>query len=45
MVKPFPRMTHADYLHQAIAEIAEELPGFQDLSRETQQSLRELALI
>ena len=35
-------MTHAEYLHQAIAEIAEELPGFQNLPRETQQSLREL---
>ncbi len=36
-------MTHAEYLHQAIAEIAEELPGFQSLSHETRQSLRELA--
>ena len=37
-------MTHAEYLQQAIAEIAEELPGFQNLSHETQQSLRELGL-
>jgi len=35
-------MTHAEYLHQAIAEIAEELPGFDKLDSETQQSLREL---
>jgi hypothetical protein len=35
-------MTHAQYLHQAIAEIAEELPGFGDLDPETQQSLLEL---
>lgn len=35
-------MTHAEFLHQAIAEIAEELPGFGDLNRATQQSLREL---
>jgi len=35
-------MTHAEYLHQAIAEVAEELPGFQELAPETQQSLREL---
>jgi len=35
-------MTHADYLHQAIAEIAEELPGFDKLDSATQQSLREL---
>ncbi len=37
-------MTHAEYLQQAIAEIAEELPGFHDLKPETQQSLRELGL-
>lgn len=37
-------MTHAEYLHEAIAEIAEELPGFSDLSPETQRSLRELGL-
>jgi hypothetical protein len=36
-------MTHAEFLHQAIAEIAEELPGFDDLDPVTQQSLRELA--
>jgi hypothetical protein len=36
-------MTHAEYLHQAIAEIAEELPGFDKLDAETRQSLRELA--
>jgi hypothetical protein len=35
-------MTHAEYLHQTIAEIAEELPGFDRLDPETQQSLREL---
>ena len=35
-------MTHAEFLHQAIAEIAEELPGFDDLDPTTQQSLREL---
>jgi hypothetical protein len=35
-------MTHAEFLHQAIAEIAEELPGFYDLPLTTQQSLREL---
>ena len=35
-------MTHAEYLHQAVAEIAEELPGFADLDAATQQSLREL---
>ena len=35
-------MSHADYLHEAIAEIAEELPGFERLDAETQQSLREL---
>jgi hypothetical protein len=36
-------MTHADYLNETIAEIAEELPGFQTLSHEAQTSLRELA--
>jgi hypothetical protein len=35
-------MTHAEFLHQAVAEIAEELPGFADLDPATQQSLREL---
>jgi hypothetical protein len=35
-------MTHAEFLHQAVAEIAEELPGFANLDPETQQSLREL---
>ena len=35
-------MTHAEFLHQAVAEIAEELPGFEDLDPATQQSLREL---
>jgi hypothetical protein len=35
-------MTHAEYLHQAVAEIAEELPGFDKLDPETQRSLREL---
>jgi hypothetical protein len=38
-------MTHAEFLHQAVAEIAEELPGFDDLEPATQQSLRELARI
>jgi hypothetical protein len=37
-------MTHAEYLHEAIAEIAEELPGFGGLNPATQQSLRELGL-
>jgi hypothetical protein len=35
-------MTHAEFLHQAVAEIAEELPGFETLDSATQQSLREL---
>jgi hypothetical protein len=35
-------MTHAEFLHQAMAEIAEELPGFDRLNPVTQQSLREL---
>src|SRR5271168_5297552 len=35
-------MTHAEFLHQAVAEIAEELPGFDQLNAETKQSLREL---
>ncbi len=35
-------MTHAEYLHQAILEIAEELPGFVNLDPSTQESLREL---
>jgi hypothetical protein len=35
-------MTHAEFLHQTVAEIAEELPGFYDLDPATQQSLREL---
>ena len=35
-------MTHVEFLHQAIAEIAEELPGFDDLDPATQQSLRAL---
>ena len=36
-------MTHAEFLHQAIAEIAEELPGFDALDPQKQQSLRALA--
>ena len=36
-------MSHADFLHEAVAEIAEELPGFDRLDAETKQSLRELA--
>ena len=35
-------MTHAEFLHQAVSEIAEELPGFNHLDPATQQSLREL---
>ena len=35
-------MTHAEFLHQVVAEIAEELPGFDNLDAVTQQSLREL---
>jgi hypothetical protein len=35
-------MTHAEFLHEAVAEIAEELPGFDQLNAETKQSLREL---
>ena len=35
-------MTHAEFLHQTIAEIAEELPGFAELAPAMQQSLREL---
>jgi hypothetical protein len=35
-------MTHAEFLHQVVAEIAEELPGFDALDPVTQQSLREL---
>jgi len=36
-------MTHAQHLTEAIAEISEELPGFQDLDCDLQQTLRELA--
>ena len=36
-------MTHAEFLHQAIAEIAEELPGFDTLDPHRQQSVRALA--
>jgi hypothetical protein len=36
-------VTHAEYLQQVIAEIAEELPGFNTLGAATQSSLRELA--
>ncbi|HEY4086742.1 MAG TPA: hypothetical protein VGM43_12430 [Bryobacteraceae bacterium] len=35
-------MTHLEFLRQAIAEIAEELPNFARLNPATQQSLREL---
>jgi hypothetical protein len=35
-------MTHVEFLHQTILEIAEELPGFADLPPATRQSLREL---
>lgn len=36
-------MTHAEFLQQAIAEIAEEVPGFDALPSAAQQSLRALA--
>jgi hypothetical protein len=36
-------MTHAEFLAQTIAEIAEEVPGFELLDENTQQSVRELA--
>lgn len=35
-------MTHAEFLHQAVIEIASELPGFEKLDHETQVSLVEL---
>ena len=35
-------MTHAEFLHRAIAEIAEEVPGFDDLDPATRQNLRAL---
>ena len=34
-------MTHEEFLHQVVAEIAEELPGFDDLDPAAKQSLRE----
>ena len=36
-------MTHAEFLAQTIAEIAEEVPGFALLDQGTQQTIRELA--
>ncbi len=36
-------MTHAEFLHDAVAEITEELPNFSSFDPETQQTLRELA--
>src|SRR4051812_19169960 len=36
-------MTHGEFLAQTIAEIAEEVPGFELMDEATQQSLRELA--
>jgi hypothetical protein len=36
-------MTHAEYLHQVIAEIAEELPGFDEMEPSVQRTVRELA--
>ena len=36
-------MTHAEFLAQTIAEIAEEVPGFELLDQGTQQNIRELA--
>jgi hypothetical protein len=35
-------MTHAEFLQQAVLDIAVELPGFDKLDPETQQSLVEL---
>ena len=35
-------MTHAEYLHEAVADIAGELPGFDSLDAETRHSLFEL---
>jgi len=35
-------LTHAEYLHEAIAEIAQELPGFDQFDAETRRSLLEL---
>jgi hypothetical protein len=35
-------MTHAEFIHRIVAEIAEELPGFDNLDPVTRQSLREL---
>jgi hypothetical protein len=35
-------MTHAEFLHQAVSEIAGELPGFHRLDPATQRSLHEL---
>jgi hypothetical protein len=34
-------MIYAESLHQAVAEIAEEMPNFGSIKRETWQSLRE----
>ena len=36
-------MTHAEFLHETIVEIATELPGFATLNPAIQESLRELA--
>jgi hypothetical protein len=36
-------MTHAEFLAQTIAEIAEEVPGFELLDARTQHTVRELA--
>jgi len=38
-------MTHAEFLRQTVAEIAEELPDFGKLDSATQQSLRELGQV
>ncbi len=43
MRDPIRFMTHAEFLAQMIAEIAEEVPGFELLDGRTQQSVRELA--
>ena len=38
-------MIHAEPLHQAVAEIAEEVPIFGSMKPETQQSMHKLASI
>ncbi len=36
-------MTHSEFLRQTVDEIAEEVPGFEQMSPEVRQSLRDLA--